>query len=187
MGLRPLFVAVFALLAGCGFQPMYGELSPSAETEAQLNDVDLIIEETRLGSLLQNEMADAMYTAGAPDNPNYVLSINLRWYERGTALRIDASTAREIFELRADFELAEMQSGKVVYRGNRTTSASYDVVDSQFATLVSKEDAQSRAVRQLSEDIQVDLSFHFADPRELKEKVEVDDEPVYEEIDLIAE
>ncbi len=162
MGRRFIALLGFSLLAGCGFQPMYGSLSPNTQAGIELENIELSIPNTRLGALLHNQLADTIYSQGAPAEPAHQLAIQIDSFERSTALRIDASTAREIFELQTRFQLTDIESGEVVYTGARTTTASYDVVDSQFSTLVSKEDAQTRAVRQMSDDIKLDLGWHFS-------------------------
>lgn len=55
----------------------------------------------------------------------------------------------------------DIRTGNTVHEGQSRSIASYNVVDSQFATLSAQRDAEERAAVELSEDIKLRLAIFF--------------------------
>ncbi len=62
----------------------------------------------------------------------------------------------------ASFQLLNAATAKSIYSATRSITVSYNILDSEYATLAAKKDARIRAVRELSEDIRTQLSVHFS-------------------------
>lgn len=153
-----VFVGVSTLaLAGCGFQPLYGTRADgSVSAEMAQIDIDLIDE--RLGQQLHNLLRNRMTPSGPPAHPLYRLNIEVSQAKRTLAIRNDESKTRANLELVATITLFRSADGVRLYTGRSRSTSSYNILDSDFATLSAESDAQRRAVRDLSDDIALRVS-----------------------------
>ena len=164
---RRLFLAGLApaALAGCGFRPLYAR--PEADDSIALDLASIRIgaigedEERRVGQILRNELIDR-FTAGVGEQPQrYVLGVELE--QRTSALQIqntDTVTRLNLI-LIAKVRLFADGSGEAVYTANATATSSYDVVDSEYATLVAEQETARDAARDLSGTITALLALYF--------------------------
>ena len=61
----------------------------------------------------------------------------------------------------AVFSLINTDTGTKQFSGTSRVTVSYNILNSEFASLLSEKNARERAVRELSEDIRVRLGVHF--------------------------
>ena len=61
-------------------------------------------------------------------------------------------------KLTAQYRLSEIGTGKAVYDGRSRATASYNIVESQYATIAAEKNARLRASRIVAEDIAVRVS-----------------------------
>ena len=149
-------------LGACGFQPLYGEQPGGVRTNAELAQIEVLeIDQGRPGQDVYNGLIDRLSPNGEPIDPDYQLRVNLRETREGVAIERDASITRYNYLLSARYSLVDNRSGNVVHEGQSRSIASYNVVDSQFATLIAQRDAEERAATELSEDIKLRLAIFF--------------------------
>jgi LPS-assembly lipoprotein len=145
------------LLPGCGYQPLYGANTPAAQQLplVQINNIP-----DRLGQQLRNSLIDRFYRDGRPASPEYTLDIALvpSVYKLGIAL--DDSATRAELNLAANYTLRNMQ-GAAVFTGSTTAVTNFNILRSQYATLIGERDAYDRSVAQVSEDITRRVSLFF--------------------------
>jgi LPS-assembly lipoprotein len=145
------------LLPGCGYQPLYGANTPAAQQLplVQINNIP-----DRLGQQLRNRLIDRFYSDGRPASPEYTLDISLvpSVYKLGIAL--DDSATRAELNLAANYTLRNMQ-GAAVFTGSTTAVTNFNILRSQYATLIGERDAYDRSVAQVSEDITRRVSLFF--------------------------
>ena len=158
---RLLAIILVSALGACGFQPLYGELSNGEAVTADLSSIDIASNNSRLGVTLRNFLIDQFHPNGRSDNNTYRLDFRLREGQVGAGERLDASVTRYKYRLTVNYRLVDIEKGGTVYEGQSFSAVSYDVVDSQFATVVSREDAQERAAREISDDIKLRLALYF--------------------------
>ena len=115
----------------------------------------------RLRRDVYNALIDRLSPYGEPTDPDYQLRIDLREEREGVAIERDASITRYNYRLQARYSLFDVRTGNVVHEGRSRSIASYNVVDSQFATLIARRDAEERAATELSEDIKLRLAIFF--------------------------
>ena len=149
--------AAFAL-AGCGFQPLYGKTTAYDGVAADFGAIEIVDIPERVGLSVRNHLIDLMPQEGAA---RYRLIVTLSENREGLALRRDASVTRYNYVLRATFELRDAATDAVVDKGHARAIAAYNVVDSQFATLSAEQDAETRAARELAEQIRLRLGVGF--------------------------
>ena len=145
------------LLPGCGYQPLYGANSPAAQQLplVQINNIP-----DRLGQQLRNRLIDRFYSDGRPASPEYTLDVSLvpSVYKLGIAL--DDSATRAELNLAANYTLRNMQ-GAAVFTGSTTAVTNFNILRSQYATLIGEQDAYDHSVAQVSEDITRRVSLFF--------------------------
>ena len=79
-------------------------------------------------------------------------------------VRKTAFATRANLRMQATYYLTSAATGKNVFDGDSTITVSYNILDSEFATLMAEKDARERAVRELSEDIRIRLGVFFSNP-----------------------
>jgi LPS-assembly lipoprotein len=152
-------IALCAMLAGCGFHPMYG---PSLSPQLASIYVEPIAE--RDGYELRNTLIDLLGSNGETRGKRYRLAITLRESNQGVALRNDAAITRYNDTLAASFVLTDM-SGATVTEGTQSGLTAYNVTSSPYATLAAQQDADKRAAQDIAERIRLDLAAFFRQRR----------------------
>ena len=169
--LAPAFAAA-ALLGGC-FQPMYGQLSPTAGPGVSdaLSSVRVTniqapkgTTEERLAVELRNELL-VSFTGGAGSTaPTHELMVRLT--SRTARVIVDITSARpelENFGLDASYRLVEVATGKTVVTGTTFARVSYDIPGQvqRFARQRGLRDAENRATKVISDNIKARLASYF--------------------------
>ena len=147
-------------VTACGFEPLHAQRdgAPGPDDLAQVK-IELI--ENRTGQELRNELLDRFNPGGKPGEPRYRLQIKLRETETAVAIEKDDTSARSNLSISAAFTLASVPDGKIVLQGVTTGLIGYGIITNSYATLVGKQDAERRAVRQLADDIATRVSLYF--------------------------
>lgn len=159
-------VLLLALLPGvlgaCGFKPVYGVSAEHEATDKALANVQIDPIADRNGQVLRNNLIDRFYTEGRPAKPTYRLAVALTAAEESLGIQKDATATRARLRLQASYELIDIESGKVVYRTFSRSVVSFNLLDSQYAILASRQDAYDRGLTELANDIRTRLSLYFA-------------------------
>lgn len=127
-----------------------------------LNDVVVAAIPERTGQLLRNRLVEQINPQGQPNQPRYRLDVGLSERKEGLAIRRDDSATRISLILVADFALVELAAGKPVMTGSARTVVGYNIIRSDYASIVSERDAQRRAAMELADEIKTRLSLFLA-------------------------
>ena len=166
---RRLFLAglapAAAALAGCGFRPMMAK--PESDDSISLQLASIRIgpigedEERRVGQILRNELIDR-FTAGVWEQPErYVLAIELEQETSALQIQNTDTVTRFNLVLTARLRLFPSGSNEAAYVADANAISSYDVVDSEYATLVAEQETARDAARDLSNTIAALLALYF--------------------------
>lgn len=155
--MRASLLVVLLALSGCGFAPLYGEQGGTAR-ELERVRVELIAD--RSGQILRNHLLDGMTPRGLAPSPAYSLAVRLSEPRQEIAIRRDDTASRIGYSAIATFRLSDAR-GALLYAGQATTSTTYEVTTSEFATLSAQRDARDRAMAELSADIRNQLAAYF--------------------------
>jgi LPS-assembly lipoprotein len=161
---RKIAIAALAAalpLAGCGFHPLYGERESSPRIDARLADVGIDVIANRPGQILRNELLDRMSPRGVAARPAYYLGVQLIETRQDFAIRQDETATRSNVVLSARFTLRRASDSQVVHDGIAVVRNSYDLLRNKFATLAAEDDARTRALRELAEEIRTRLAIYF--------------------------
>jgi LPS-assembly lipoprotein len=94
----------------------------------------------------------------------YSLAIELRESKGNVNIRKDESATRANLTISADFTLTNNADGGGIFKGTVLSTNSYNVLNSEFATLSAEKDARNRALRSLSEEIRLRVAAALRNP-----------------------
>lgn len=158
-----LFTLHCSLLAACGFTPLYGKHAGTGYGNEELLEyvyIDNI--PNREGQYLRNALIDRFYRHGRPDNPQYTLKIvNLDIRRSDLDLTQSSASTREQVRLKAHMTLTDRQTGETLLTRRLSSIASYNVLESEFATRVSRTEAKENALLGLASQIEAQLALYF--------------------------
>lgn len=149
-----LATAVLAafVVGACGFQPLYR--APGGDIRADLAKVHIAPIEDRIGQELRNALRAALQPQGPAPDSEWRLDTKLDESTQRIFVEKSAFATRANLRIRAAFRLIRTNGQEPeAYDGNAIAISSYDILDSEYATLLAERDARSRAVDQLSLDI----------------------------------
>lgn len=154
-------IAALALpLSGCGFTPLYATDGPTTIVPelAEVSLVDLS-GPNGVSRQFQQAFADVLPNALSNDG-RYALAIELKEQRRAIAVTVSANTRRFDYYLFGNYVLTDKTTSKT--RKRRLESiVSYGVVESQYASLVGREDAERRAAKELARKIELDIALYL--------------------------
>ncbi|MCZ6609685.1 MAG: LPS assembly lipoprotein LptE [Alphaproteobacteria bacterium] len=155
-------VAVIVLSAtSCGFKPLYGDHASSV-SQASLAQVRLAPLRDRVGQLLHIRLSKGMHPRGKPRNPVWDLVIKLTTRTENLGIRKDETATRANLTLEARFELRQIATGRVSFKGRSVITISYNILESRFSTLASRTDATRRATRELADNIKTRVALFLS-------------------------
>jgi LPS-assembly lipoprotein len=149
-------------LGGCGFQPLYGPTASGAALSDVMRTVDISIIPGRVGQRIRNELIFVATGGGEQDQPKYRLDIAVRESLINTAVENDGDAKSQIYQLYTQFKLVRLADNKVVLEGSNNARAAFDKVDSVFADIRAKRDAEDRSARTISEAIRTRVAAYFS-------------------------
>lgn len=165
---RRLPAAALALaLAACGFKPLYMKEAHDPGVAADLSSIRVLNvranapEHDRLSQQMHNLLLQRLNPEGAPARPLYRLQTSIAVTKERTGIQITEEATRARLTVAANFSLYDAGSNKVIFSGSELSTNSYNIADSQFATLNAESDAARRAVREISESIRIRLGLYF--------------------------
>lgn len=148
-----------APLGACGFEPLYAE-RPGAVTAA-LKEIRVDPIPDRIGQKLRTELQRRFNPLNEPAAADYRLTVAISEDVLGTASREDNTVTRVNLTLFGRYILRRIDGDTEVARGTVRSTNSYNVLASDFATLVAEDDARDRAVREIATAIQTRLALRL--------------------------
>jgi len=158
-----VYSSTLLLLTACGFHPMYGTQSAAARNNtAQLSNVHVNFIKDEVGQALRNAIMDRMPVPAAA--PQYQLNISTTETQIGIALTSDNTITRQQLRDTLHAELYDTRTQMIVWKQDLFATSGYNILNSQFSTLVGQQDAQERNVNDLSERLVNMLGLFFDRP-----------------------
>ncbi len=156
---RSVCVFALALLAACGFSPMYGTSSEEATASRAAIAVEPIGE--RSGQSLRNILLDR----GFGDVPVkdgmklYVEPLVLTEFDLGLAP--DNTATRRQLSVASGMTL---KNGDTVLTTRKlTANSTYNVLVSQYGTIVSRQNAEKQVIEELARQIEMHTTLYLKD------------------------
>lgn len=160
--MRALFLCAVLLFAGCGFSPLYGTHGDNAAVTQSFDSVFIANIPDREGQYLRNALIDRLYAHGRPADPRYTLTIDrIQRQKRDLDITKNASATRAQLRLDAGMTLTENANGKILLKRGLISITSYNILQSQFTTRISEDDAQRSALDDLARQAEQHLALYF--------------------------
>jgi LPS-assembly lipoprotein len=155
-------ILVCLVLAGCGFEPLYGRGDTAGgPVTDELAGILVFPIADRTGQQMHNLLRDRLTPLGQPAEPQFGLRVRVTETLENLGIREDATATRANLSMKAEYSLIDWQDKAVLFKGRSSSTNSYDILDSQFATQVAEDDARKRALKQLSDGVKVRLAVYF--------------------------
>lgn len=152
-----VIAALIVTLAACGFEPMYGG-SGGAALQQRLSGIDVAPIPERTGQILQQNLTDQL---GGGNGAAYRLDVDLEQTDTGSGFRADEATTRINIMLKAKYRLRRLSDDRVLLETETRAFSAYDVVESEFATLTTRQDTLRGLAEELSRRISARLAGYF--------------------------
>ncbi|MEQ8826152.1 MAG: LPS assembly lipoprotein LptE, partial [Parvibaculum sp.] len=113
----------------------------------------------RVGQQLHNALLDGLSPRGPRGEQIYRLVVTLDESIASLAVQKSADATRADLSLSSSFTLMDLRTGAQLYTGNSRATSSFNILNSEFATLMAEKGARDRAVRQLGDDIRLKVAI----------------------------
>ncbi len=159
--LNRILIALSCLaVAGCGFTPLYstqGEAGIRSEIRnVAVAEVEGPPEPARF---LSSALRDAL-PGNQGSSARYQITLELKDQRRAIAVTRSANTTRFDYYLNGAMVLTDTDTG-ATRRQSFQTIVSYGVVESQYSSLVGREDAVRRAALEMARQIEIDVALYL--------------------------
>ena len=159
---RLALALLLAPLAGCGFRPMYG----AAEREAvspELAAITVAPIKDRIGQQLELSLREALNPEGLAVKPRYRLRVAVSTVREDLGIQRDASSTRGRINAYATFTLYDVTTNHQIYVSRTQSTSAFNILQDAFAAEVAEEDARTRTVRDLTDQIRLRLALFLRD------------------------
>lgn len=165
------------LLSACGFRPLYYDASGQTDVPDAFRSIDILpvnditddrtnglqIRRGPAGQQLRNALLDLLQPQGRVAEPVYTLQIRLQESRSSLGVRRNAFATRANLHLQAIVDLYDRRREASVLNSNVRVVSSYNILDSEYGTLIAEKDAREKAIRSLSEEIRLRLGSFLND------------------------
>jgi LPS-assembly lipoprotein len=162
MGRRRLLfltAALPAVLAGCGWEPLYAD-NQTSEAAASLQAIKVMPISERVGQQLEMGLRASFNPDGNPQAKQlYVLNVTLQKSLIDSGIQSQGLGTRGEVHLYARYTLTEIATNKVLQTASVHTSDSFDVQANGYSTVVAQNDAATRDVEELRREIVARLTL----------------------------
>ncbi|MGH6981522.1 MAG: hypothetical protein ACREFC_09980 [Stellaceae bacterium] len=153
------FVLVTPLLAGCGFEPLYGPHGPAME--ADLAAVKVLSIREHVGQLLKWRLEREFNPNGVAVPPRYALHVALALKRDFVATEPNNVAPRGSISASADMALTTLDNKTILYRGTIQSIADYNIGTDAYAAEIDKSGAEKRVIEDIGEQVAIRLSAYF--------------------------
>ncbi len=165
-----LFPVLLLPLAGCGFHPLYGTESDSANPAVmnELASIQVAPLADHQGQMIHNALLTDLTPRGEAEHPKYILRIRVSLNDVQEAISTTYSATRDFLLYTINFYLYEGQT--IVTAGSFSQSYSYDFLPDYYANVSTSDDLKRRAALAIADEIRNRLAAYFAKAAEVKTK-----------------
>jgi LPS-assembly lipoprotein len=155
---RALALALIALLAGCGFHPLYAPRGPH-DYDPALAAIQVGRIPERNGQLLQEWLTEELNPEGIAVPVRYDLTVGLVVSRGDLGVQVNATTTRGEVTVAANFKVIDAANRGVLLAGTSHAVGGFDVLSDAYATKVAEDAARERALRELADDLAIKLTL----------------------------
>jgi LPS-assembly lipoprotein len=154
---------VLAVLAGCGFKPVYGidSAGKAPSASAQMAAIEIPVMPNRLGQQMRNMLIDSLHPKGADTDYRYKLAVSVSEAVVNLGLQSNSTSTRGQVRLTVKYALTDTEKGQVVLKETLRTSTGYNILINQFSSVLSQDDAETQGLQQIADDMTLHLAMYF--------------------------
>jgi LPS-assembly lipoprotein len=145
-------------LSGCQFQPLYGDsTSLDPNQDASLANIEVAEANTRVGQQVRNHLIFLLNGGTTPRDATREIRLRITSTTSQLASKISDLETRQrgntagTVRVSASYEIYDRNESRILARGSRVASASFDQTSQSFASERAERDAENRAARELAE------------------------------------
>ncbi len=153
-------VALAPLVAGCGFEPLYGD-HRTRVMEADLTTVKILPIPEHIGQLLHWQLEKEFNPDGVEAPQRYALHVALAIQANYLAVEPNNVAPRGSISAAADMVLTTLDNKTVLYRGKIQSIADYNIGTDPYSSEIGKSGAEKRVVEDIGDEIAIRLSSYF--------------------------
>lgn len=154
------------LLAACGnsgFKPLYGSAAlGGGGVSEKLARIQIAPIPGRVGQQIRNELIFQASGGGAQPQPVYRLEIAIRERVASTLVQTTGETTSSVYNLDASYALIELNSKQTVFQGRSYGRAGFERVESIFANVRARRNAEDRAAGTVANELKTRLEAYLA-------------------------
>ncbi|MBT3627541.1 MAG: hypothetical protein HOM52_07215 [Rhodospirillaceae bacterium] len=151
---------VIVILAACGFRPVH-QFKNDQSIQQDLWSINVSPIAGRDGLVLRNRLLEKFSPRGNTDAPEYQLSVQLTKTTEALLIQLDNTATRINLKMNAVFVLLNLTTEATVYKGSAYSVGSYNVVESEFATVAAEKNTADRVAQAVGEEIFDLLVIYF--------------------------
>ncbi len=155
-----VLLVLVTLLSGCGLRPLYLKGKQNPQPDLTAIEIRPIVD--REGQILRNLLLDQLTPKGPSAHPAYVLDVTVVLSLTTLGIRRDDRATRALIRATATYSLRRKQDEAQLFSSTSQASSGYDILDSDFATLVAEKDAMQHSLETIAQDINLRLSLLFS-------------------------
>lgn len=160
---------ILSPLAACGFRPLHGGGEASHQAIEEMSSIEIKPIANRSGQILRNYLQDALTPKGSPADPRYFLMVKLSESVERLAVKKDAFATRANLRMSASYSMTEIGAKNPALSSGAKAVSSYNILNSEFSTLINEKDARERALKEIGDRIKTSVSAFFARRNQKKE------------------
>ena len=149
-----------AATTGCGFEPLYGRVGDVSIAD-DLASIRIMPIANRAGQILRNHLLDGLTPRGEPQQAAYVLRVELfEPLPQDIGITRNESVVRYSYSTAARFRLHDA-AGKELLRSEASSVSTYEVTNSEFATVAGQLNARDRVLAEIATEIKAQIAVWF--------------------------
>jgi LPS-assembly lipoprotein len=141
-----------ALLAGCGWEPLYANRDTEA-AGADLRAIRVYPIPDRVGQRLELALRTALNPSNEPAKQLYLLRVTVSTALSDLGVQSQGLGTRGDAHLYATYRLTEITSNKLLQTSSIHTIESFDIQANGYSTVVAEDDAYARNVEEVRREI----------------------------------
>ncbi len=155
---RSLLALALLPLAACGFHPMYSE-AVQRQVNPQLASIIVSPIPDRYGQQLELALREALNPEGLTVKPLYRLDVAVQVQRIDLGIQRDATSTRGRINANGTLTLVDVKTNRQIYTSRMQSNSAFDILEDGYATTVAEDDARTRTVRDLTDQISLRLGL----------------------------
>ncbi|NQW01512.1 MAG: hypothetical protein HQ483_17550 [Rhodospirillales bacterium] len=153
-------IFICGVVAGCGFQPLYGTKLDN-RIISDFSEIQVSPGKDRIGQLFTNELKYLLNPLRELHRPKYRLTSVIDETTTSLAVKKTALATRANLIATVDYDLYVTETGLRLTSGSNKITVGYNIFSAGYANIAAEKDARSRAVKELAQDLRLQLGAFF--------------------------